>query len=109
MKSFFISLLFFFGPVLFMFALRYIGLMLRIWLLWRRHKKKGADVIDITPEKPHPPSIRFIIFAVTAGLVIAGLVWHRMADEDIHGNVYVPAHIDSHGKLAPGHFRKNHE
>jgi len=107
MKSVFISLLFFFGPVLFMFALRYIGLLLRIWLLWRRHKKEGKDVIDITPEKPHPPSAGFIIFAIVSGLLIAGLAWHRLTDKNAHDGIYVPAHLDDHGKLAPGHFKKD--
>ncbi|MDQ6960420.1 MAG: hypothetical protein Q9M27_05260, partial [Mariprofundaceae bacterium] len=77
------------------------------WLLWRWHKKEGRDVIDITPEKPRPPSIKFIIFAIATGLVIAGLVWHRLTDGDVHGGIYVPAHLDSHGELVPGDFR-NH-
>jgi len=107
MKSILISLLFFFGPVLFMFVLRYIGLLLRIWLLWRRHKKDGENVIDITPPKPHPPSVRFIIFAVTAGLVIAGLVLQRLTSQDVHNDIYVPAHLNSQGTLAPEHFKKD--
>jgi len=105
MKNVFISLLFFFGPVLLMLALRYLGLMLRIWLLWRRQKKQGKDVIDITPRAPHPPSIRFIIFAVVVGLAISGLVWYRLVDEDGRGGIYVPAHTDNAGNLVPGHFR----
>jgi len=105
MKSVFISLLFFFGPVLAMFALRYLGLLLRIWLSWQRQKKQGKDVIDITPQKPHPPSIRFIIFAVAAGLVISALVWHRLANENGLGGVYIPAHTDSAGNLVPGNFQ----
>jgi len=105
MKSIFISLLFFFGPVLLMFALRYLGLMLRIWLLWRQQKKHGKDVIDITPRTPHPPSIRFIIFAVVTGLMISGLIWYRLTDEDGRGGVYVPAYTDNTGNLVPGHFR----
>lgn len=90
-----------------MFALRYIGLMLRIWLLWRRHKQEGENVIDITPKKPHPPSVIFIIFAAAVGLVIAGLVWHRLTGKNIRNDIYVPAHVDSQGQLAPEHFRRN--
>jgi len=105
MKSIFISLLFFFGPVLLMFVMRYLGLLLRIWFVWRRQNKHGKDVIDITPQKPHPPSIWFIIFAVVAGLVISGLVWHRLTNESRPGGVYIPAHMDKNGNLAPGHFR----
>jgi len=88
-----------------MFALRYLGLMLRIWLLWRRQKKQGEDVIDITPRTPHPPSAWFIIFTVAVGLMISGLVWHRLADEDGRSGVYIPAHTDNDGNLVPGHFR----
>jgi len=105
MKTLLISFLFFFGPVLLMFALRYLGQMLRIWLLWRRQKKHGKDVIDITPRTPHPPSIRFIIFAVVVGLMISGLVWQRLTDEDGRGSIYVPAHTGNDGNLVPGHFR----
>jgi len=104
MKSFFVSLLFFFGPVLFMFALRYLSLLLRIWLIWRRQKRHTEDVIDITPQKPHPPSIRFIILAVTVGLIISVLVWHRLTDNAVPDGVYVPAHTESNGNLMPGHF-----
>ncbi len=107
LKSFFVSLLFFFGPVLFMFALRYLSLLLRIWLRWRWQKKHTADVIDITPRKPHPPSMRFIIFAVVVGLIISALVWHRLTDAGMHSGVYVPAHTESNGNLMPGHFRKH--
>jgi len=105
MKSILISFLFFFGPVILMFALRYLGLLLRIWLLWRRQKKSDVDVIDITPQKPHPPSIRFIIFAVVTGLIIAGLVWTRLSDEGGGGGVYAPAHTDRDGNLIPGKFQ----
>ncbi len=107
MKSILISLLFFFGPVLFMFVLRHIGMLLRIWLLWRRHKKEGENVIDITPPQPSPPSVKFIIFAFAAGLVIAGLVLHRLTSKDVHNDVYVPAHLNSQGELAPGDFKKD--
>ncbi len=105
MKAVLISILFFFGPVILMFALRYVGLLLRFWLLWRRQKKSDADVIDITPRTSHPPSVRFIIFAVIAGLVIAGLVWKRLSDENNHSGAYIPAHTDQKGNLTPGHFQ----
>jgi len=106
MKSIFISLLFFFGPVLLMFALRYIGLLVRFWLLWRRQKRHGPDVIDITPRKPHPPSIRFVILAIAVGLIIAGLVWNRLSEKNEHADTYVPAHVNQEGHLVPGHFQK---
>ena len=105
MKSILISLLFFFGPVLFMFALRYLALLLRIWLIWQRQKRQEEDVIDITPGKPHPPSIRFIILAVVVGLIVSVLVWHRLTDQGGRGGVYVPAHTERGGNLIPGYFR----
>lgn len=105
MKSILISLLFFFGPVLLMFALRYFGLLLRIWLLWRRQKQQGKDVIDITPRTPRPPSLWFIIFAIAAGLAVSTLVWHRLTDEGQRAGTYIPAHINSHGTFVPENFR----
>ncbi len=89
-----------------MFAMRHLTLLLRIWLAWRRSRKDGSEVIDITPEKPHPPSRRFIAFAVIVGLVIASLVWMRLADDTNPPSVYVPAHMDAQGRVVPGQQQK---
>ncbi len=106
MRSFIITLAFFFGPIILMFAFRHLTLMLRIWLAWRRARRNGVDIIDITPGKPHPPSRKFIIFAVLIGLVCAGLVWMRLGDPAKPGGEYIPAHIDMQGQLVPGHYKK---
>jgi len=89
-----------------MFAMRHLTLLLRIWMAWRRSRKDGSEVIDITPEKPHPPSRRFIVFAVIVGLVIASLVWMRLADDTDPPGVYVPAHMDAQGRVISGQQQK---
>jgi hypothetical protein len=106
MRSFIITLCFFFGPIILMFAFRHLTLLLRIWLAWRRARRNGVDIIDITPGKPHPPGRRFIAFAVLVGIICAGLVWMRLGDTTTPGGEYVPAHIDAQGQLVPGHYQK---
>lgn len=107
MKSILISLLFFFGPVILLFVLRYGALFLRAWLLMRRQQGGGPDVIDITPTPSHKPSIIFIVLAIAIGLLTAVLAWQRITGPaDQHkGKVYIPAHVDQQGKLVPGHFQ----
>ena len=106
MRGILITLFFFFGPLILMFALRHAALLLRIWMRWRALNREGADVIDVTPDKPHPPGKRFIAFAVIVALVCAGLVWMRLADTRGPGGRYVPAHIGADGKLIPGHYQQ---
>ncbi|MDX8391102.1 MAG: hypothetical protein R8K53_00790 [Mariprofundaceae bacterium] len=101
MRGIIVTLLFFIAPVILMFAMRHLTLLLRIWLAWRRSAKDGDEVIDVTPQKPHPPSRRFIVFAVIVGLVAASLVWMRLAEENDVQGVYVPAYIDVQGRLIP--------
>ncbi len=105
-RSFLLSLLFFFGPVILMFALRYLGLLLRFWLRIRQQQKRDADVIDVTPRPPGSPSILFIILAIAAGLLIAVLAWQRLTDHSEDARTYIPAHINQQGQLVPGHFRQ---
>ncbi len=106
MRGIIITLVFFFGPVILMFAMRHLALLLRIWLRWRRVRRDGPEVIDITPEKPHPPSRRFMVLAVIFGLICAGLVWMRLTDPAEPGGVYVPAHMDKQGRIISGQQRK---
>lgn len=107
MKGILISLLFFFGPVILLFVLRYGVLFLRAWLFLRR-QQGNPDVIDITPHHSRKPSIIFIVLAVAIGLLTAVLAWQRITGPaDQHkGRVYVPAHVDKQGQLVPGHFQK---
>lgn len=104
MRSFIISMLFFFGPVILMFLLRHAAMLLRLWLMMRRARQSGPNVIDITPEKPKPPSLLFIIATLIIGSVFAYLVWERITSEvtDVKDKSYVPAHIDEQGHIVPG-------
>jgi len=106
MRGIIITLVFFFGPVILMFAMRHLALLLHIWLRWKRIKRDGPDVIDITPGKPHPPSLRFKMIAVILGLVCAALVWMRLADTSGPDGTYIPAHIDKQGHIISGQYRK---
>jgi len=106
MRGIIITLCFFFAPIILMFAMRHLTLLLRIWLAWRRARRNGVDVIDITPEKPHPPGRRFIVFAVLVGIICAGLVWMRLGDTTVPQGEYVPAQTDTSGNIIPGHYQK---
>ncbi len=88
-----------------MFLLRYLGILLRLWLMARKMRgQQEPEVIDITPKKPHPPSTAFIIFTFVASLIIAVLVWQRLGGDAEVGKHYVPAHVTEHGKVVPGHY-----
>lgn len=106
MRFFIVTLFFFFAPVILMFAMRHLTLLLRIWLAYRRARKTGDRVIDITPEIPRPASRKFIAFAVLLGVICASLVWMRLGEPVSQHGVYVPAQIDSQGHIVPGHFAK---
>ena len=106
MRAFIVTLLFFFAPIIMMFALRHLTLLLRIWLAWRRARKAGVDIIDVTPEKPHPPSRRFIVLAVLVGVICASLVWMRLGDTNGPQGTYIPAHTDAEGRIIPGHHKQ---
>jgi len=106
MRGILITLVFFIGPVILMLALRHIALILHIWLRWRRIKRGDPEVIDITPEKPHPPSRRFIVLAVIVGLLCASLIWMRLVDTSGPAGAYVPAHVDEQGRIVPGQHKR---
>jgi len=105
-RFFFVTLFFFFAPIILMFALRHLSFLLRVWLAFRRAggENRGGDenIIDITPGKPQPASRLFIVLAVVAGIVCASLVWMRLGDTTEPAGSYVPAHIDAQGTLVPG-------
>lgn len=103
MRAFLLSLLFFFGPVLFIFVLRHLGMLLRLWLLARRARR--PDIIDVTPPRMQPPSTAFIVIAVIAGLVFAVLAWQRLISEGEVEKHYVPAQVDEQGRVVPGYFK----
>jgi len=105
MRSLFVTILFFFGPLILMLVMRHLGLLLRLWLLYRRAGRESeADVIDITPQKPRPPSKLFIVIAVLVGVVFAMLAYHRLTEPPAVQRHYVPAHTDASGRIIPGHY-----
>jgi len=106
MRAFIVTLLFFFAPVILMFALRHLALLLRIWLAWRRNRAANEHVIDITPARPSPASRGFIAVAIIVGVICAALVWMRLGDESGPPGAYVPAHIDAQGHVIPGQYQK---
>jgi len=104
-KDLLFSLLFFFGPILLMFLMRYFGLLIRLWILARRMRDQHEpEVIDITPKKPHPPSTAFIAFTLVVSLAIAALVWQHLGGEAEVGKHYVPAHVGEQGRVVPGQY-----
>lgn len=113
MRFFFVTLFFFFAPIILMFALRHLSFLLRVWLAFRRARRSGdgnrsgdENIIDITPGRPQPASRLFIVLAVVAGIVCASLVWMRLGDTTEPAGSYVPAHIDAQGQVIPGHHKQ---
>ncbi len=107
MRDIIYTLWFFFAPLILMFAVRYLAMLLPFWLGKGRSRPENADVIDITPQKPHPPSRSFIALAVLVGLICAGLVWMRLDDQGgSPQGTYIPAHLDAQGHLVPGRIVK---
>jgi len=106
MRFVLVSLLFFFAPVIALFALRYLLLMLRIRSAWQHARDAEGKIIDITPRQPQPASRVFIVLAVLVGIACAALVWSRMHENSAPEGTYVPAHVDTQGHLVPGHFKK---
>ncbi|MFC1568001.1 hypothetical protein ACFL3K_02235 [Pseudomonadota bacterium] len=103
-RSIFVSALFFFGPALLMFLLRNLFFLSRAWLRLRRIQKMHEhEVIDITPHKHHgSPSMFFNITAIVVGLICAFLAWQEMSSGPEQRMHYVPAHVDTSGKIVPG-------
>jgi nicotinamide riboside transporter PnuC len=103
-RNILITLIFFFGPALLMFVLRYFFLLFRWWLSMRRQAKQN-QIIDITP---HPtktsPGRLFISVSVMIGLLCAVWIWFEM-DKQAEPHVkYVPAYTDNNGQVVPGHY-----
>lgn len=100
-RTFFVSLLFFFGPTILMFVLR------NAFYVWRHRKDQraqGVEIIDITPSAHGKPSLRFILLAIIIGLCFAFLSWHKISDPADESRTYVPAQMNEQGKIAPGYY-----
>ena len=101
-RNIIVSLIFFFGPAILMFVLRH---MFFFWKLRREMRRKQADIIDITPQKPNAPSHFFIASVVTVGLISAYFAYTQLHSEHTKQQTqYVPAHINAQGELVPGQY-----
>jgi len=103
MRMLFLTLVFFFGPALLMFALHRVVMIARYWWLMRRIEHQN-DVIDITPLPPRRrPGAVFIVVSMIVASAFAGLAWQRMQSTPQNmATQYVPAHIDAYGNIVPG-------
>jgi len=102
------TILFFFGPMIVMFALRNGFLLLRLWLQQLRVQHEH-EVIDVTPKDS--TSRRFLIISVCFSLAIFSYAWTVMDDQSENHlandqREYVPAYIDQDGRLVKSHFRE---
>jgi len=105
MRSIFVSALFFFGPVILIFIVRHLGLLLHLWLAYRKEHREAENVIDVTPGKPHPPSRTFILIAIVAGFAFAWMAWNHIGEEPEGDKQYVPAQMGEQGKVIPGQLK----
>lgn len=103
MRHWLLTLLFFFGPLIFLYAVRAAFFALRLWWLLRMRRHE-PDVIDITPRERPKPSRLFRLLAVLIALVTAFFAWMRFSDAPDVEKRYIPAHLDAQGRLIPGHF-----
>jgi hypothetical protein len=103
MRMLLLTLVFFFGPALLMFALHRVVMLARYWWLMRSLQHHD-DVIDITPAPPRRrPGTMFIIASMIVASLFAGLAWQRMHNTpETMQTQYIPAHIDAYGNLIPG-------
>jgi len=102
-RSIIISIFFFFGPALLMFAIRRAFLIARIWLRLRRlRKQQETEIIDITPHKHASPSMLINVAAIIVGLTCAFLAWQEMNSTPDGKQHYIPAHVNKEGKVVPG-------
>ncbi len=105
MRSVFVALIFFFGPVILMFMVRRLLILLRIWLLMRRTRHED-DVIDVTPHhEPVPPSVWFVAAAILMGLTFAVLAWRNIQYIPEAEGVYTPAYMDEQGRIIEGEIK----
>jgi len=108
MRLVFTTILFFFGPMIILFALRNGFLLLRVWLKQRREQHEN-EVIDVTPIDKR--SRRFVMMSICISLAIFGYAWMNMGDSSentLHNDTreYVPAHIDAYGNLIKSSFKE---
>lgn len=109
-RMLFITLLFFFGPALLMFALHRLIMLGRFWLKTRQLRQpQENEIIDITPSAHYKqkPGIVFIVFSICIATLSAWFVWQSMQEQPSVNKVYVPAHINANGEIIPGGMQQN--
>lgn len=105
-----VTLLFFFGPALLMFALHRLTMIFRIWWRIRQHQKnKMENIIDLSPND-NTAFIRPGPFFITASIIVAMLcafiAWQNMQGKpETRKSTYVPSHLDADGRLIPSHMQ----
>ena len=108
MRLFFLTLLFFCGPMVLIFTVRN-GFLL--WKAWRKHRREHPEpkIVDVTPIDKS--SRLFVVLSICVSLAIFGYAWVQTSDDqDVNrlstdqNKTYVPSYMDADGHLVKGHF-----
>jgi len=98
MRYLFLTLLGFFGPAL---------LMIFVRLLWNHVKmrwftpQQKVEIIDITPIQDKKVSSWLIVIWLALSVACTAFLIHQMDEPKNTSTTYIPAHLDSTGKLVP--------
>ncbi|MDQ6961772.1 MAG: hypothetical protein Q9M28_04475 [Mariprofundaceae bacterium] len=108
MRLFFMTLLFFVGPMVLIFAVRNGFLLWRAWLKLRCEHPE-PKILDVTPIDKS--SNYFVILSICVSLAIFAYAWVQMSDDHDVGHVastpekiYVPSYIDDDGHVVKGYY-----
>ncbi|RLL55599.1 hypothetical protein D8Y20_01475 [Mariprofundus sp. EBB-1] len=104
-RSFFVSLFFFFGPALLLFMLRNLMLLLLLKAKAKQEKVAEVEVIDITPVKKDRAPTWFYALVVVISLSCATTVFMNLERGGAEVQHYVPAHTDASGNIIPGEWK----
>lgn len=97
-------IVFFFGPAILMFMLRNLFLFLKARHQMRREYPAEPKIIDVTPKPASATPAWFKVLAVLVGLLSAWFAWQLLRSGEEDHRHYVPAYVDQHGKIVPGHW-----
>ncbi len=100
-----LTLLFFFGPALLMFAAHRATMILRLWWRGRQYRQQQDEgVIDITPTNGTSmrPGGVFIAASIMVATACAFIAWQSTQQQPTtQKNHYTPAYLDANGQLVP--------
>lgn len=91
-----------------MFMLRNGLILLRLWFA-ARSRRQQQEIIDVTPVSQTEAPRWFYVLAVILGLIAATAGFMMLQSSDSNPRQYVPAHVDEHGELVPGHWQPETE